>query len=100
VTQENREIPRPLVVNLKTPDSTPNPSALVKIPNRFLNMLTQQAPLVGGHHCVSRRPLGRLRVDLLRGLHGRHLMIAIAAGRLLAHSMLSAHEPSIERMGF
>jgi hypothetical protein len=63
-------------------------------------MLAQQTPFIGGHHAVSRRTFRRLRIGLLRRLHGRHLLIAVAAGRLLSHSMLSAHEPSVERTGF
>jgi hypothetical protein len=79
-----------------TPSLGRRASALIKVPDRFLDMLAQQPPLIRGHHAVPWRPLGRLRIAL-RCWHGRHglLQFAIAVERLL-HPMLSAHEAAIE----
>ena len=69
-------------------------STLIKIPDRFLDMLAQQAPFIGGHHTVARRPFWRLRIGRRwYGLHG--LLVAITVKRLL-HAMLSAHETAIK----
>jgi hypothetical protein len=51
-------------------------STLVKIPYRFFDMLSQQAPLVGGHDGMPGRARGRL-VVLLDGLHRGRLRVAI-----------------------
>lgn len=67
--------------------------ALIKIPDRFLNMLAQQSPFICGHHAVPWGPLGRLRIAWRRG-HGC-LRVAIPI-RWLLHAMLSAHETAIE----
>jgi len=71
-------------------------STLIKVPDRFLNVLAQQPPFICSHHTVPRRPLGRLRI--WRRGHDRHdLRVAITVERLL-HTMLSTHETAIEAL--
>jgi len=89
---------RPLGLDRKSDRAKAPPlrqaSTLIKVPDRFLDMLTQQPPFICGHHTVPRRPLGRLRI-WRRGHDRHHLRVAITVGRLL-HTMLSTHETAIE----
>lgn len=73
----------------------PKRSTLIKIPDRFLDVLAQQTPFICGHDRVSRRPRGRLRIALRRR-HGRHWLRVAAAIQRFLHAMLSAHEAAVE----
>jgi hypothetical protein len=72
--------------------------SLIKVPDRFLNMLAQEPPLIRSHHAMPWRPLGRLRIAW-RQWHGRYgcLRVAIPVEWLL-HAMLSTHEAAVETL--
>ncbi|VXB96673.1 hypothetical protein BURKHO8Y_170388 [Burkholderia sp. 8Y] len=74
-------------------------SAFVEIPHGLFDVLTQEAPLVGGHDGVARRARGRCVVDLLHGLQRGGPGVAIALVRAFARAFLRTNHAAVEAAG-